>query len=114
MTDAVSPQAYDWGEVTGRFVQRLRAAKVEPVPDSIVKQAQLSWDGEEIDGEVRHVREHTFRTDEMAAEFARLIKKAGKHTTPETSVTAVIDPDNDGNLRKVSWRAGARRGKPTT
>lgn len=108
MTDA----SYDWSELTGRATKRLRAPKVVPVPASIVRQAQLSWDGEKDaeTGELLHNRDHRFPSDEVAAEFARLMRHAGNHTTPETSVRVVIDPDGTGDLRTVSWRAGARRG----
>ena len=103
---------YDWTEVTGRAVKRLRAAKVVPVPEAIVRQAQLSYDGEADaeTGEILHNRAHRFPSDEVAAEFARLIRHAGAHTKPETTVRPVIDPMRTGDLRTVSWRAGQKRG----
>lgn len=104
---------YNWGEVTGRAVRRLKAPKIVPVPEAIVRQAQRSWDGvpdPENEGGKLHVLEHDFKDDAKAAEFAKLMKKAGDHTTPVTSVSAVIDPENDGSKSVVRWKAGARRG----
>jgi len=110
--------SYNWGEVTGKVVERLRAPKVVPVDPAIVRQAQRSWDGvqhpDDPEGELRHVLSHEFASDAMAAEFARLIRKAGDHTKPQTSVSAVIDPQNSGNLREVNWKAGSRRGRATS
>lgn len=102
-----SKPAFDWNAVTGHQTDRLRAPKVTPVDPAIVKQAQRSWDEGTVLG-------HEFPSQEIAAEFARLIKKAGDHTTPQTSVSAVPDPNREGNLRLVHWRAGARRGRSTS
>lgn len=105
--------AHDWTSITGHAVRRLKAPKITPVPEPIVRQAQRSYDGvpdEKNEGELLHVLEHDFKNDEKAAEFAKLIRKAGDHTTPLTSVSAVIDPENDGSKSVVRWRAGARRG----
>lgn len=109
----VTVPEYNWDEVTGRTTQRLKAPKIPPCPAPIVRQAQLSYDGvKNAEGELEHIREFEFATEEMAAQFAHLMKSAaGFHTTPPTSVSVVIDPDNTGNTRLVSWKAGARRGQ---
>jgi hypothetical protein len=112
-------QEYDWGEVNGTAVTRLRAPKIVPVPDAIVAQAQRSFDGvpskNEAGEEVKlHVLRHNFKSDAKAEAFAKLMKHAGDHTTPLTSVSVVVDPDNDGTKTLVAWRAGNRRGRTTT
>lgn len=110
MTDAPS---YDWSEITGRAVQRLKARKIVPVPEPIVRQAQRSYDGvtnPENPEELLHVLEHDFRDKDRAAEFAKLMKHAGNHTMPQTTVSVVIDPENVGSLTVVRWRAGEKRG----
>lgn len=107
MADTATPAAsveYDWNAVTGRNVERLKAPKIVPVPAPIVAQAQASWDEQTVKG-------HTFKTPEQAKAFADLMKNAGHHTKPPTSVRAVIDPDNTGNTRLVHWQAGKRRGR---
>lgn len=114
MTDAV---AHDWSGITGTAVRRLKAPKIVPVPEPIVRMAQRSYDGiadPENEGEKLHVLEHDFKDEAKAAEFARLVKKAGDHTTPLSSVSAVIDPENDGHKTVVRWKAGARRGHKTS
>lgn len=115
MADTVS---HDWTAVTGRAVRRLKAPKIVPVPEPIVRQAQRSYDGvqdpENPEGDLLHVLEHDFKDKAKAAEFARLMRKAGDHTTPLTSVSAVIDPENDGSETVVRWRAGNRRGAKAT
>lgn len=120
---------FNWDEVTGRTVERLRAPKVTPVPEAIIKQAQRSWDGvpdAENPEKLLHVLLHEFPNADVAKEFARLVKKAGAHTTPRCSVSAVINPDPEGKLgmvtdeegnplpttdRHVSWKAGRPRGR---
>lgn len=105
---------FDWSEITGRAVERLRAPRIEPVPEAIVKQAQRSYDGvpNPADPEKRlHVIEHEFITAEKAEQAAKLLKKAGVHTTPPTTVRVVIDPDGTGNLNLVRWKAGVRPGR---
>lgn len=113
MTETVQAPDFDWAEITGQAVKRLKKRKVKPCPAPIVRQAQRSWDGvpnPENDGELLHVLEHVFPTEERAAEFAGHMRNAGAHTVPPTSVSALIDPDEDGSTRLVRWRAGARRG----
>lgn len=106
-------QEFGWDGITGHAVEKLRKPKVAPVPDAIVTQAQRSWDGVEHDGKTLHVLRHQFKQGEeaKAEAFARLMKKAGAHTTPPTSVSVVVDPDETGNKLLVAWRAGARRGR---
>lgn len=131
----------DWGDLEAEFVTTLHATKVEPVPEAIVKLAQKSLDGapSPLDPSVTvHAMQREFPTVEMAAAFAKHMKNAGKHTTPVSSLTVVIDParekvavlNEDGtektdpesgrviktwgphvNERLVAWRAGAPRGK---
>jgi hypothetical protein len=115
---------YDWSDVTGHAVERLRKPKITPVPDKVRELAQASWDGvaakgkdgsPKLDGEgnpvLLHNLRHRFGSDAEAAAFAKLVKKAGPHTTPRTSVSAVIDPDDTKDLRTVAWRAGQPRGR---
>lgn len=106
-------EEFNWEHVTGSAVERLRAPKITPVPAPIVKLAQQSWDGVKKDGEVRHVLRHQFKEGEeaRAEAFAKLMKKAGPHTVPPTSVSVVVDPDENGNTLLVAWKAGARRGR---
>lgn len=112
-------EAYNWDEITGQTVERLRATKVEPVDEGIVKQAQRSWDGvpsKKDPSKLLHVLRHEFPDEDTAKFFARKVKKAGAHTKPRTSVSAVINPDPEGefgpptNDRVVAWRAGKPRG----
>src|SRR5215469_5625571 len=112
MTSAKEPvTSYDWKQVTGRTVERLRAQKVKPCPPAIVRLAQQSWDRGEI-------KQWHAPTVEIAAEFAAHLKNAGPHTVPETSMSVVINPDPDGKFGEkttdldVSWKAGAKRGRP--
>lgn len=121
MTQNTTAQAteFDFGEIEGQAVERLRAAKVEPVPDSIVKLAQLSLDGvpHPQDAEKRlHVRTHQFKPGEEAKRdaFVKHMRNAGMHTNPVSSVTVVTDPDRNDNHLKVSWRAGKRRGRASS
>jgi hypothetical protein len=108
----------DWSGVTGEAVERLRAPKVTPVPEPIVKAAQRSWDGVEKNGKKLHAMRHEFATEEQAKEFARLVKKAQDHTIPRTTVTAVIDPDHglpnhECNNKLVAWEARNKRARTT-
>lgn len=115
--------SFDFSEVTGQVVTRLKAKKVQPVDAAIVRQAQRSWDGVPLADnpeELGHNLVHTFATVEMAAEFARQMRNAGDHTNPLTSVSVVVNPDPQGkngtptDERTVSWRAGKRRGRETS
>jgi hypothetical protein len=119
---------YNWDDLSGHAVERLRVPKITPVPDKVRELAQLSWDGVpkkdkngnavvDSDGQpvLLHVLRHRFGSDAEAAAFASLMRKAGPHTTPLTSVQVAIDPDGTKDLRTVTWRAGAPRGrKPAT
>jgi hypothetical protein len=100
---------FNWDGITAEPTERLKKRKVVPVPASIIKQAQRSYDG--VDG--KHVLHYTFPTEEIAAAFVKHMRNAGEHTTPPTSVSAAIDPDETGDKRHVAWRAGKRRGRNT-
>jgi hypothetical protein len=103
----MATDSLDFSGVQGKSVERLRARKVHPVPAPIVKLAQASYDADEV-------HEHEFETPERAAKFAELMKHAGDHTTPLSSVTVAHDPDKEAgmsNPRLVRWRAGNRRGR---
>lgn len=135
----------EWGDLEAQFVTRLRDEKVEPVPAPIVALAQASLNGhptgeKDSDGnEIRlHAMQREFETAERAAAFAKHMRNAGKHTTPPSSITVLVDPNRekvqarhaetgqllvkadgkpdmiDGpvvNDRLVAWRAGAKRGR---
>lgn len=107
---ATAPAEFDWKDVGGRFVERLRDPKVIPVPAPIVRQAQRSLDGEadpKREGKLLHNMSHEFPNKEMAAAFAKHMKNAGAHTEPRSSVSVVIDEHDE---RIVKWKAGKRRG----
>lgn len=111
---ADKPDTFDWAEVSGRTVERLRKPKIPDVPTPIVRQAQRSYDGvqDPQNADVKlHVLEHQFENEAKAAAFAKLMKNAGHHTTPLTSVSVAVDPEDNGNTKLVRWRAGARRGR---
>jgi hypothetical protein len=120
MADKTDKKEYDWTGVNGQAANRLRAPRIPDVPAPIVKLAQKSWDGEEIEVDDEKVVTHVLRYDfgkgneEMAAEFAKQMRNAGHHTTPLTSVQAAIDPDGDGSKHIVAWQAGQRRGRRST
>jgi hypothetical protein len=107
---------FDWSGVNGQAVERLRAPKIPDVPKEIVAMAQRAYDGvkDPKSGEMFHVLSHRFGSDEQAAAFAKHVKNAGHHTTPLSTVTAVIDPMNTGDNRLVHWQGGKRRGRGTT
>lgn len=100
---------FTWEGITATTAEKLRKPKVTPVPASIIELAQRSWDG--VDG--KHVLRHHFKeADRPKCEaFCRLMKKAGPHTSPATSVSVVRDPDETGDDLLVAWRAGTRRGR---
>lgn len=103
----MATDALDFSGVQAKTVERLRSRKVVPVPAAIVKHAQASYD----EGAVK---EHEFETPERANKFAELMKHAGDHTSPLTSVAVVVNPDKEAgkdNPRLVRWRAGNRRGR---
>jgi hypothetical protein len=107
---------FDWSSITATAVERLRAPKVKPIPPHIVALAQASYEGVEnpAGGEKLHVLRYQFDTEARASAFAKLMKRAGEHTTPATSVSVVIDPDfqpgSEENPSLVAWRAGVKRG----
>jgi len=95
---------YDWAELTGTAVERLRKPRVTPVPEPIIRQALRSY-------KEGVVLEHKFASVEHAAEFAKLMKKAGAQTEPPMTVQVVIDPEEAGDETVVRWRAGEKRGR---
>jgi hypothetical protein len=104
----IMADSLDFSDVQATTVERLKARKIVPVPKSIVALAQASYD----EGMV--IKQYEFDTVERAIKFADLMKSAGDHTKPLTSVTAVINPDKEAgkdNPRLVRYRAGARRGR---
>ena len=113
-------QTMDWSKITGKTVERLRASKITPVPEHIVKLAQRSFDsGENIEWDAASLVKDAEQAIKVAAEFAKHMRNAGNHTTPQSSVSVVIGPedlDDEGNRVKladtvVRWKAGKRRGK---
>lgn len=125
---------FDFTTVTGSFTEKLRAPRTAPVPESVVKLAQLSYDGQpaptEADpGRKLHVLHYTFPSEAMRDAFVKHMKNAGPLTTPPTSVSIAVDPDatesetvtdEKGNTvtrvipvepLKVSWRATLRKGR---
>ncbi len=102
MTDKT--EDFNWTEVTGEVVGKLREPKVRPVPEPIIRQAQRSFD----EGTALA---YTFATDELAEAFMVHMKFAGLHTVPRTTIRVVRDPAGTGDTRRVSWKAGERRGR---
>lgn len=109
-------KSFDWSGVTGKAVERLRAPKIPDVPKEIVAQAQRAYDGvvDDKTGETYHVLAHRFGTEAQAEEFAKHVRNAGHHTTPLSTITAVVDPMNSGDKRLVHWQGGKRRGRNNT
>jgi hypothetical protein len=129
----------EWGGLEAAFVTTLREQHAEPVPEQIIRYAQMSYDGRphpDNPALLLHAMQYEFETPERAQAFARHMRNAGAHTRPPSSVTVVVDPqrrkteavDADGqpvvkdgkpvmvlgpavNPRLVAWRAGARRGR---
>jgi hypothetical protein len=107
---------FDWGEVNGVVVDRLRAPKITPVPEAIVKQAQRSVEtkgpgNETADWAKTTVLRHQFDDEAKAVAFARFMKKAGPLTKPKSSLIVVPDPEKKGNVTLVAWKAGKPRGR---
>jgi hypothetical protein len=112
--------AIDWSKITGKNVERLRASKVTPVPAHIVKLAQASFDqGTNMEFDFSNLIKDAEQAVATAAEFAKHMRNAGNHTTPATSVSVVVGPEdlNEAGDRVkladhvVRWKAGKRRGK---
>lgn len=104
----------DWGDITAKPAERLKARPVKPVPPAIVRHAQRSYEGvphPDDENKTVHVLTHTFDSEEKAEAFAKHMKNAGDHTTPPTSVSVAVDPDGTGDKKTVAWRAGKRRGR---
>lgn len=91
--------AEEWGGLEGTFVTSLKTRRIEPVPDPIIKLAQLSLDGRKVGTDdngadvIRHAMERKFETPERAQAFARHMRNAGDHTNPASSVTVLVDPE---------------------
>jgi hypothetical protein len=103
-----------WDAVVPTFSNRLREPKRPEKPsDGAIAMAQKSYDGFIPEGsdETWHAITHRFPTVEMAADAADELKRAGAYTTPETTVTVLIDPEGKGDNRVVRWRAGGKRGR---
>jgi hypothetical protein len=97
----------DFSDLQATTVERLKARKIVPVPPVLVSLAQDSYDEEKV-------KEINFESVERALKFADLMKHAGDHTTPLTSVTVIVNPDKEaGNDQPtlVRYRAGNRRGR---
>ncbi len=106
----------DFSEVSAVAVKRLKPRKIVPVPASIVALAQKALDGvPDGDGGTLHTLEFSFKDEERAKLFADLMKHAGDHTSPISSVSVVFPvEDEHGKVQDptlVRWRAGGRRGR---
>lgn len=106
----MAEEAVDWGAITGKTVERLRKPKIPDVPAAIVKLAQASYD----EGTVKSYQFAKSVDEKVVEKFASHLRNAGHHTSPLTSVSAVIDPEDDGNKHLVHWKAGGRRGKASS
>lgn len=89
--------SFDWDEIDVTDTE-VSSRQIIDVPAPLVALAQKSWDSQSL-------RQATLKTAEMAAEFARLMKGAGDHTDPQTSMYVKQDGKN------VKYRAGQRRGR---
>lgn len=109
-TTAKPAPAVSWDKVTPSFKERLREPVKPPrPPDGAIAMAQRSFDGLTTeDGKVKHAMSHRFGTEELAAQAADELKRAGAYTTPESTVTVVFD---EGDKRIVTWSAGKKRGR---
>jgi hypothetical protein len=98
--DAANP-SFDWDAIELPDVEILpdKTRQTVDVPAALVALAQASWDQ-------RKRMQMSFRGNAVqAGEFARLMRFAGDHTTPITSMSVV----QDGIV--VKYRAGERRGR---
>lgn len=102
---------YDWSELNGTVVERLRKPKIAPVPDPIIRQAQRSVDGDPANLKDTRSLHHVFKSEGERNEFVKQMRKAGAHTRPLSTMTVIVDPDREGIPLKVGWKAGKRRGK---
>lgn len=106
---------FKWEGISGSAVEKLRKPKDPPrPPDAIVALAQRSRDGVDgPDGAKLHVLRHQFKETEgaKAEAFAKLLKAAGKHTTPPSTVRVAADPDREGNTLLIAWVAGDPPGR---
>lgn len=118
---------YNWDDINGTAVERLRAPKTAPVPAAIVAQAQRSVDGDPASLVKTGAFHFSFGDHGKGEAFARFMKRAGAHTKPPSSMSVVVGVlEGEGALayvRKlrtdepdpeelaVGWKAGKRRGK---
>lgn len=110
-------KAVAWDAVVPKFSARLREpVKPQRPSDGAIKMAQISYDGRvnpETE-ETEHAITHRFPSVEAAEIAADELKRAGAYTTPETTVSIVIDPEGTGDKRILRWRAGGKRGRKTS
>lgn len=114
MTEHEQPVKGPWEALTPVFGARLRAPKKPPRPsDGAIAAAQQSYTGRmnPETNEMEHVMTHRFGSVEEAAKAVDELKRAGAFTKPETTVTAITDPDETGDKRIVRWRTGEKRGR---
>lgn len=102
---------FNWDELNGKATERMRKPKTSPVPDSIIRLAQRSVDS---DPTLANCKELTFDfgSDTARAEaFIKLMRKAGAHTKPESTIKVTPDPDGEGHNTLISWYARKRPGR---
>lgn len=102
---------YNWDEISGHAVERLSKPKIRPVPPAIVRQAQRSVDADPAGLKNTLVLEHRFSTEDEAAAFCTLMRSAGQHTQPPSSILVRPDPDKEGDPLLVRWQARKRPGR---
>lgn len=114
---------FDFGDIEAHTVERLREAKVEPVPASIIKLAQQSYAGVKHPSKedvLLHVMRHQFAAGEEAKRdaFVKHMRNAGPHVKTEdgrgATVQVVTDPEHKDNHLLVAWKAGNRRGQKSS
>lgn len=117
MTDTAERKGIAWDAITPVMGARLRPPKKPERPsDGAIALAQRSFNGslsnpEDTASEILHVLTHRFKTVEEADAAEDELKRAGAYTDPESTVTVVRDPEDTGDKRIVSWRAGQKRGR---
>lgn len=104
---------FDFSKVAGAAMVRetLAEPKVKPVDPDILNLAKTYLAGIEQNGTVLHAGRYSFKSEEMAAEFAAQLRRAGNFTEPKSTITVKVDPEGKGEGHVVGWYAGARRGK---
>lgn len=102
---------FNWDELSGKTIERMRKPKTVPVPEAIIRQAQLSVDTDPTLTNC-HARTFDFGADTARAEaFVKLMRRAGAHTKPESTIKVTLDPDGEGRQNKIEWYARKRPGK---